>query len=153
MKRKVKMNDLKREKILEFGEFEGACSATENSPNSNSENFIGSANTPETEVKTTKRRRRFSKKYKLEILKEIDGAVKPGQIGSILRREGLYSSNVAKWREQLDKGKLNKQSSDKYLKEIAVLREENTRLNRELKKSKIVIDAQKKIFQLLEEEK
>lgn len=89
----------KKKKLIEFGELEGDRRTTGNSPNSAAQN---SGRLPETEVSTKKQRRRFSKEYKLAILNEIDSSIKPGAIGSILRREGLYYSNITKWREQLE---------------------------------------------------
>lgn len=49
-------------------------------------------------------RRRFSTEYKLAILREVDAASKPGEIGEILRREGLYSQIISVWRRQRDEG-------------------------------------------------
>jgi len=54
---------------------------------------------PDPEVETTKPRRRFTAKYKLGILAEVDSCTTKGQIGAILRREGLYSSNLTSWRK------------------------------------------------------
>ena len=59
---------------------------------------------PDPEVKATKPRRRFTAKYKLSILAEIDACTTKGQIGTILRREGLYSSNLTTWRKQRENG-------------------------------------------------
>ncbi len=55
---------------------------------------------PDPEVKATKPRRRFTAKYKLGILAEVDACTSKGQIGAILRREGLYSSHLTTWRRQ-----------------------------------------------------
>jgi len=117
--------------------------------NSTSQNHRGVS---ETEVTTKKNRRRFSKEYKLTILKEIDQSIKPGAIGAILRREGLYYSNIRKWREQLELGKLGKKLNEKDQKKILELSKENRKLQRELNRSKLIIDAQKKILQILEME-
>lgn len=144
------MNKINEEgRILEFGQLEGDDESTGNCPNSNAKN-VGSSASPEVSIK--KRRRRFSKAYKLSILKEIDSATKRGQVGAILRREGLYSSHIQKWREQRDNGKLYPKKADKNQKKLAQLMKENRRLQKELNKSKIIIDAQKKIFQLLDQE-
>ena len=105
---------------------------------------------PQTEVSTKKRRRRFSNEYKLAILKEIDDSIKPGAIGAILRREGLYYSNIVKWREQLELGKLRKVLSTKQQKEITELSKQNRKLQRDLNRSNLIIEAQKKILQILE---
>jgi hypothetical protein len=52
---------------------------------------------PDPEVLEAKPRRRFTVKYKLSILAEVDACTKPGEIGALLRREGLYSSNIRTW--------------------------------------------------------
>jgi len=85
-------------KIIDFGELEGDRRSIGDSPKSIRQ-FQGDI--PDTEVSMKRRRRRFANEFKLRILKEIDAGTQPGQIGAILRREGLYSSNITKWREQL----------------------------------------------------
>ena len=55
---------------------------------------------PDPEVVPKAKRRRFTKNYKLRILKQADASTQPGQIGALLRSEGLYSSNLTKWRRQ-----------------------------------------------------
>lgn len=107
---------------------------------------------PDPEVNTKKSRRRFSKDYKLKILKEIDEATQPGQKGAILRREGLYSSNITYWHKQMDQGKLDKKRTSKHQKRIAELSKQNRKLRKELNQTKIIIEAQKKILQILEPE-
>jgi len=141
---KMKVKD-ERKFSPDSGELEGTI-VTGDSPASVDAHKVSIA----TEV-TTRKRRRFTKAYKLGILKEIDSVSKRGDVGAILRREGLYSSNIAKWREQLAAGKLHKRKNDKNLKKIAELSKKNRRLQKELNRSKIIIEAQKKMFQLLEE--
>ena len=63
------------------------------------------ADTPEVAEKP--RRRTFEAAYRLRIVEEADRCVEPGQIGELLRREGLYSSHLSKWRRQRDEGALN----------------------------------------------
>ena len=65
-----------------------------------------SLHVPPTEVSASGRRRTFSAAYKRQILAECDAATEPGAIGAILRREGLYSSHLVKWRRAERKGKL-----------------------------------------------
>jgi transposase-like protein len=60
-----------------------------------------------TEVVAKAKRRQHSAEYKLRILQELDACSGKGEIGAVLRREGLYSSLVSKWREQREKGSLN----------------------------------------------
>ena len=106
---------------------------------------------PDTEVNMKKRRRRFANEFKLRIFKEIDAGTQPGQIGAILRREGLYSSNITKWREQLEHGKLNKKLKDKNQKKVAELSKKNRELQRELNQTKLIIEAPKKILEILDQ--
>jgi transposase-like protein len=134
-------------KIYHFGELEGNRRFTGNSPKF-SKKFQGEV--CDTEVGTPKTRRKFSKEYKLKILNEIDEATKPGRKGAILRREGLYSSNIKTWQEQLEKGKLNKKLSNKYQKKIAELSKQNRKLTRELNQAKLIIEAQKKISEIID---
>ena len=109
---------------------------------------------PDPEVEPKAKRRRFSATYKARILEEIDRS--PGETGAILRREGLYSSHLTSWRKQrragtlkaLDKKRGRKGKSEEQ-RELEQLRRENARLQRELEKSQIVIDAQKKLAEIL----
>jgi len=136
-----------KKRLFEFGELEGVRRTTGDSPNSAQQN---NGSIPSTEVSTKKQRRRFSKEYKLTILKEIDKSTKPGGIGTILRREGLYYSNIVKWREQLELGKLGKRLNEKDRKKIMELSKENRKLQRDLNRSKLIIEVQKKILQILD---
>lgn len=100
------------------------------------------------------KRRTFPADYKLAILEEIDKA-KPGEIGAILRREGLYSSVVSTWREQRRIGTLKTFSKARGPKanplaaENAKLRKQNEKLRRDLEAARLVIDVQKKVSRLL----
>jgi len=114
---------------------------------------------PDPEVKATKPRRRFTAKYKLGILAEVDACTSKGQIGAILRREGLYSSNLTTWRRQREEGILNGLSPRKrgrkakevnpLAKRVAELERENRKLDKKLKQAEIIIEFQKKISQML----
>jgi transposase-like protein len=113
-----------------------------------------------TEVSDKPVRRRFSASYKLAIVHEADRSTEYGQIGALLRREGLYHSHLDKWRKLRDSGALDalkphqrgpKTSAPHHLtKENETLRRENTRLEKKLKKAEMVIDFQKKVAALLE---
>lgn len=114
---------------------------------------------PDPEVPAKARRRSFPVDYKLRILREADRCRKPGEIGALLRREGLFSSQLAAWRQQRQKGHLGGQSSGKrgpkpgvdaaLKKYIAEVERENRRLKRELAQAQTIIDIQKKISTLL----
>ena len=103
------------------------------------------------------KRRQFTAEYKLRIVREADACTEPGQIGSLLRREGLYSSYLSKWRQQREDGQLQALSSkkrgrkpeDPSVEELAQLQRENERLRARLEQAEIIIDVQKKLSKLL----
>lgn len=100
-------------------------------------------------------RRKFSKAYKRRIVKEA-AECNHGEVGALLRREGLYSSQLTDWRRQEAGGELaEKPPSKKGTKangnEMAALRAENERLNRKLEQAELIIEAQKKLSQALEQ--
>ena len=112
---------------------------------------------PEPEVLPRAKRRQFAAEYKLRILEEADGCTKQGQIGALLRREGLYSSHLHKWRQQRALGQLEglsprkrgRKAPDPAEVELARLRQENERLRSRLEQAEIIIDVQKKLSRLL----
>ncbi len=112
---------------------------------------------PEPEVLPRAKRRRFSAEYKLRILEEVDGCTQRGQIGALLRREGLYSSHLSTWRQQRILGQLEglspkkrgRKPQDPAVEEAARLRRENERLRARLEQAEMIIDVQKKLSQLL----
>ncbi len=117
---------------------------------------IGDAGTPDPEVVPKATRRRFAAEYKERILAQADACTKAGQIGALLRREGLYRSHLAKWREQrkqLGLAGLAPQKRgpkpDPQAAEIARLQRENERLLARLRRAENIIDVQKKVAQLL----
>ncbi len=69
------------------------------------------ASDPDPEVSATAQRRRFPAAYRLRILKEADACKKPGEVGALLRREGLYSSLLTNWRRQREAGALRAPSA------------------------------------------
>jgi transposase-like protein len=97
------------------------------------------------------RRRQFTVGYKLRILSEADAARTTGEIGALLRREGLYSSHLAAWRRQREEGILNalsprrrgRPTSSPEQRELARLRQENERLSQRLVAAEAVIEVQK----------
>jgi transposase len=114
---------------------------------------------PNPEVLEKPIRRRFTAEYKLRILQEVDALSESGQIGALLRREGLYSSNLTTWRRQRDNGTIEALSpkkrgrkahrQDPLIQENEQLRRQNERLARRLKKAEAIIDFQKKISEIL----
>jgi transposase len=111
---------------------------------------------PDSEVEPRAIRRHYTAEYKQRILDEIDQASESGEIGVILRREGLYSQAISKWRQQRAQGGLEGLVSRKRgpkvvpeAVEIARLRRENERLHQKLKKAELIIEVQKKVSQIL----
>ncbi len=113
---------------------------------------------PDPEVVARARRRRFTGKYKQEILRKADAAVDSGTVGAMLRREGLYSSHLTKWRREREAGVLKglepqkrgpKTKRTPVSEENQQLRRDNQRLTEQLRKAEIIIEVQKKVGTLL----
>ena len=107
------------------------------------------------EVTLMARRRQFSRAYKLRILAEVEQCQR-GEVGALLRREGLYSSMLSKWQQQKAAGKLDRSSGSQeqkakdQAKEVRRLQRENARLQAQLAKAEAIIEVQKKLSALLE---
>jgi|TARA_B100000315_G_C14546355_1_gene573416 transposase-like protein len=102
------------------------------------------------------KRRRFTVAYKLRILREVDQCKVPGEVGAILRREGLYSSSLSSWRRQRDKiareGLAKKKRGPKGKQEdprVKELERENARLKKRLQRAEVMLEIQKKASELL----
>jgi transposase-like protein len=107
------------------------------------------------EVPERAKRRRFTAKYKLEILTEYDAAPE-GTKGALLRREGLYSSHIVEWRKARDAGGLaalaaprGRKRRDPQADKIARLEAEKHQLEQELARARFVVDVQAKLHALL----
>lgn len=115
--------------------------------------------TVDSEVLERPVRRRYTAEYKLRILQEADHSTEFGQLGRLLRREGLYSSNLRTWRRQRERGvleglapkKRGRRAKPVDLRDgrIRELERENERLRRRLEKAEIIIEFQKKISEIL----
>jgi transposase len=123
---------------------------------SENENGKVSGKMPEMEVVEKARRWRYTAEYKLRILQEVEACKEKGEIGALLRREGLYSSLIYTWREQRNRGSLEGLSAhkrgpkkDAQAVEIARLKRENERLRKLLEQAEMIIDVQKKVAQML----
>jgi transposase-like protein len=111
---------------------------------------------PDPAVEAKAKRRRFTAEYKLRILREVDRAKGTGEVGAILRREGLYSSHLVQWRQQRDRvakaGLAARKRGPKPRAEdprIKKLEREKARLERKLRTAEIIIEYQKKVSELL----
>lgn len=122
-------------------------------------NFGTPSSPPDPEVPEKKPRRRFTTAYKLRILKEHDACTAYGEVGALLRCEGLYYSNISTWLRQRDEGVLRgltpKKRGRKTKKvnplanEVAKLERENKKLSKRLKQAETIIEVQKKISEIL----
>lgn len=125
-------------------------------PNLNGHPQAEAPTQPDPEVVPKAERRRYPTEYKLRILAQADACTQPGQIGALLRREGLYRSLLDKWRKQRREGSLQALAShrrgpkvDPLTVENAQLRRENERLQKRLQQAETIIEVQKKLSLLL----
>ncbi len=116
------------------------------------------AGVPDPELVVQAKRRKFTAKYKLEILEKADACAAPGEIGELLRREGLYTSHLTYWRKQRRDGALRelgqsrgRKPADKRDAQIASLTRRAERAEAELVKARRVIEIQGNVSALLDE--
>ena len=115
----------------------------------------------ETEVTAKARRRRFTAAEKLRVLREVDACTKPGELGALLRREGLYSSHLSTWRAARSRGELagltprargpKAKPADPRDKKLVAQAREIARLQKRLERAEGLIELQKKIAAILSE--
>jgi transposase len=132
------------------GGTEGARRATVASP---------SAAASETEVSTRAERRRFTAEYKRQIVREADRCTKTGEIGALLRREGLYSSHLTNWRTARDRGELDAlapkkrgpkiTAPDPRDKKLVEQARETARWKKRAERAEALVEVQKKVAALL----
>ena len=118
----------------------------------------GREGVPDPELVERAKRRRFSAEYKLRILCEAEACTRPGEIGALLRREGLYTSHLTAWRKQREQGALEaldrqrgRKPADPREAQIAALRRRAERAEAELEKARKVIEVQGNVSALLGE--
>jgi transposase-like protein len=140
--------EFRREAVL-AGETEGARRASAVSP-------AGAPGVPDPAVEAKPQRRRFTAEYKLRILREVDRAKAPGEVGAILRREGLYSSLLTQWRRDRDRVAktglaARKRGPKAKVKDPRVkqLERENAKLRRRNERVELMLSIQKKASELL----
>jgi transposase len=116
-------------------------------------------NDREVEVLAKAQRRRFTAEYKRGVLQEAEACSKPGELGALLRREGLYSSHLSAWRAARSRGELaglrprkrgpKGQPPDPRDKRIAELERELKRSQARAERAEGLVEVQKKLSQLL----
>jgi transposase len=121
--------------------------------------MLSRAERPETQVSDKAKRRRFSAEYKQRILREAAGCNEVGAIGALLRREGLYSSHLAVWRQQAERGQAaaltpkkrgpKAKEPDTRGRELATSQREAARWRKRAERAEALVEVQKKISQLL----
>ena len=116
------------------------------------------AGVPDPELVEQAKRRTFTAKYKLEILAKADACTRPGEVGEVLRREGLYTSHLTYWRKQVRDGALKelgksrgRKPADRREQQIAELTRRLERSEAELVKARKVIEVQGNLSALLEQ--
>ncbi len=141
-------------------EKEGARRATGFSSSDRTGGLEGVSAIPDPEVPEKAVRRRFTAEYKRWILREAEACKDFGKIGSLLRREGLYSSNLVTWRRQAERGTLaalspkkrgpKEKKPDPSIRRIAELERETQKLQQKLRQAELIIAAQKKIAEIFQ---
>jgi len=114
---------------------------------------------PDAEIPQRPVRRSFLADYKLQILRQADACTQRGQVGQLLRREGLYSSHLTTWRAQRQQGTLDAlapkkrgrktRTNDPALEKSRCLERENKQLRERLRQAEVIIDIQKKVAEIL----
>jgi transposase len=108
---------------------------------------------PDSEVPARHARRRFTTAYKLAILRRADACTRHGELGALLRKEGLYSSHVITWRQQREAGLAPKKRGRKRTAvdpQLKKLEQENRRLTSRLQKAEAPPGIPKKVSELLQ---
>ena len=136
-----------------------ASSASERARRASAEADDAVAALPDPQVVAMPKRRRFTAEYKRRILEAADASREPGQIGALLRREGLYSALLSKWRAQRDQGVISALAPKRRGRKpvhrtadqvrVAELERENETLRAQLQQAELIIDVQKKVASLL----
>ena len=121
------------------------------------DNSTDKVEVPDPEVVPRAKRRRFTAGYKLRIVEEADRCSEQGEVGTLLRREGLYSSHLSNWRRQraegqlraLAEGKRGRKVQEQQVREWDELRREKEQLQVRLQQAELIIEVQKKLSQLV----
>ena len=159
----MNMNNQPKAKLLsaeesdDTGALQGAPGATENAPVS----ARPLSPSIDAEVVPSAKRRRFTNADKRRIVLAADACTKPGEIGALMRQQGVYSSSLSTWRRQYAAGELDTSASKKRgpkanpalvdLKQLAIVTRERDKLRVQLSNAQLVIEVQKKVAMLLEQ--
>lgn len=119
----------------------------------------GATSLREVEVAVKAERRRFTAEYKQKVLGEVDDCERPGEIGALLRREGLYWSNLTHWRRQRESGELagltakrrgpQRREKNPLAERVRELERDNTQLKRRAERAEGLVELQKKVSEIL----
>ena len=119
----------------------------------------GATSSREVEVAVKAERRRFTAEYKLRVLREADDCKQAGEIGALLRREGLYWSNLTNWRKQREGGELaglkgkkrgsQRREKNPLVDRVRELERDNARLKRRAERAEGIVELQKKVSEIL----
>jgi len=118
----------------------------------------GALTSSEVEVMAKPVRRRFTAEYKLGVLREVDRCKGRGELGTLLRREGLYSSHLTQWRKQRERGERQSLSRKRgpspkqrhpLTDKVKVLERENARLKLRAERAEGLVELQKKVSEIL----
>ncbi len=119
----------------------------------------GASPSAEVEVMAKPSRRRFTAEYKLKVLRQADACSGRGEVGALLRREGLYSSNLTQWRKQREKGELEgllqrrrgpvRKEKNPLADKVRALERENARLRSRAERAEGLVELQKKVSEIL----
>jgi hypothetical protein len=111
------------------------------------------------EVVAKGERRRFTAHYKLKVLREADHCTQPGEIGALLRREGLYGSHLTNWRKQRERGELaglsarkrgpQRREKNPLAERVKELERDNRWLKRRAERAEGIVELQKKVSEIL----
>ena len=141
----------------EAGETEGARRASGVSPAARPRGVVG-PRPVDPEVRPQAERRRYSSSYKLKIVQQAELCKDPGEVGALLRREGLYASHLCKWRKLYKKGALEGLGAPRGRKpdpetatrqRLRELEKENQHLRGKLRQAEAIIEVQKKVSEIL----
>jgi transposase len=131
---------------------------SQTNPVTNNQQQVKEQSASDPEVVERAKRRQFSPGEKQRIVEAADACTEPGQIGALLRREGIYSSYLADWRRERAVGGLTGQNrpqrgrlADEQAAELVRLRQENAQLQAQVAQAELIISAQKKLAQALEQ--